>query len=304
MRVAAVDLGTNSTRLLVAEVAGPTDVREVERLLTITRLGDRVDRSGTLREDAIERVLTALRGYRDRADALGVSRRLATATSAVRDAANGAAFLRRVEAETGFETRLLPGLAEARLTRLGALADRAAPAALTALIDVGGGSTEVSLDDARAVSLDVGCVRATERWLDEGTVAPEFAARAAAAIRALLDAGIPADWPQVAAGIAVAGTATTLAALDLGLDAYDPARTHGHRLTRAAIARQRARLAPLSLTEREAVGAMEPGRAPVIVGGILVLEAVLERLGLDAVTVSERDILHGIALLTAGYADV
>jgi exopolyphosphatase / guanosine-5'-triphosphate,3'-diphosphate pyrophosphatase len=111
MRVAVADLGTNSTRLLVAEVDPSGAVREIERLLTITRLGDQVDRTGTLRDDAIERALAALRAYRARADEHGISRRLATATSAVRDAANGAAFLRLVERETGFEARLLPGLA-------------------------------------------------------------------------------------------------------------------------------------------------------------------------------------------------
>jgi exopolyphosphatase / guanosine-5'-triphosphate,3'-diphosphate pyrophosphatase len=172
------------------------------------------------------------------------------------------------------------------------------------VIDVGGGSTEVSLDDTRAVSLDLGCVRATERWLTEGAIPPLQVETAQRAIDAAVSAGIPRDWPPVADGVAVAGTATTLAALDLGLAAYDAARIDGHRLTRAAMARERARLAPLTLGERRAVPAIELGRAPVIVGGILVLEAVVARLGLEAVTVSERDILHGIALLAAGYADV
>jgi exopolyphosphatase/guanosine-5'-triphosphate,3'-diphosphate pyrophosphatase len=172
------------------------------------------------------------------------------------------------------------------------------------VIDVGGGSTEVSLDETLAVSLDLGCVRVTERWLTEGAIPPALIEAAQAAIDAVVAGAIPPGWAPATDGVAVAGTATTLAALDLGLDAYDAARIDGHRLTRHAMTRQRIRLAPLTLEERRAVPGIEPGRAPVIVGGILVLEAVVARLGLDAVTVSERDILHGIALLTAGYADV
>jgi exopolyphosphatase/guanosine-5'-triphosphate,3'-diphosphate pyrophosphatase len=170
------------------------------------------------------------------------------------------------------------------------------------IIDVGGGSTEVSVGPGRAVSLDAGCVRATERWLAEDAVSPAQQARAADALRRLFAAGVPAAWLPVDRGIAVAGTATTVAALDLGLPAYDAEQIHGHVLTRAAIAAQRERLAPLTADERRAIGAIEPGRAPVIVGGILVLEAALDRLELAEVEVSERDILHGIALLAAGYA--
>jgi exopolyphosphatase/guanosine-5'-triphosphate,3'-diphosphate pyrophosphatase len=302
MRVAAVDMGTNSTRLLVADVAGPDDVSEVERILEITRLGQGVDDARRLAGEAIERTLGVVRRYRELADAAGATRRLATATSAVRDAANGRAFLDRIEAETGFATQLLPGEEEARLTRLGVLAGRAPPAGRVAIIDVGGGSTEVSVGPGMAVSLDAGCVRATERWLAEDAVAPQLEHRAATALRQLFADGVPDAWLPVDHGIAVAGTATTVAALDLGLPAYDAERIHGHVLTCTAIAAQRRRLAPLTVAERRAIGPIEPGRAPVLVGGILVLEAALDRLGLVAVEVSERDILHGIALLAAGYA--
>jgi exopolyphosphatase/guanosine-5'-triphosphate,3'-diphosphate pyrophosphatase len=302
MRVAAVDMGTNSTRLLVADVEGPQQLAEVERILEITRLGQGVDRSARLADDAIGRTLAVVRRYREVADAAGATRRLATATSAVRDAGNGRDFLHRIEAETGFQTRLLPGAEEARLTRLGVLAGRPPQSGRVAIVDVGGGSTEISVGPGLAVSLDAGCVRATERWLAEDAVAPELERRAVEALRRLFADGVPDAWLPVDRGIAVAGTATTLAALDLGLPAYDAARIHGHVLTRAAIAEQRARLAPLTAAERRAIGPIEPGRAPVIVGGSLVLEAALDRLGLPAVDVSERDILHGIALLAAGYA--
>jgi exopolyphosphatase/guanosine-5'-triphosphate,3'-diphosphate pyrophosphatase len=220
----------------------------------------------------------------------------------VRDAANGADFLARLAHETGFPTRLLTGAEEARLTRLGVLIGRPPLPGAVVIIDVGGGSTEVSVGPGRAVSLDAGCVRATERWLAEDAVSPAQQARAADALRRLFAAGVPAAWLPVDRGIAVAGTATTVAALDLGLPAYDAEQIHGHVLTRAAIAAQRERLAPLTADERRAIGAIEPGRAPVIVGGILVLEAALDRLELAEVEVSERDILHGIALLAAGYA--
>jgi exopolyphosphatase/guanosine-5'-triphosphate,3'-diphosphate pyrophosphatase len=302
MRVAVVDMGTNSTRLLVADVSGPDELTEVERILEITRLGAGVDRDRRLADDAIDRTLTVVRRYGEIASAHGAEVRLATATSAVRDAANGAEFLARLEAETGFPTRLLPGEEEARLTRLGVLAGRSPLAGVVAIVDVGGGSTEVSVGSGRAVSLDAGCVRATERWLAEDAVSPAQQEHAGAELRDLFATGVPDAWLPVGRGIAVAGTATTIAALDLGLAAYDAERIHGHVLTRQAIAAQRARLAPLTAAERRAIGAIEPGRAPVIVGGILVLEAALERLGLAEVEVSERDILHGIALLAAGYA--
>ena len=302
MRVAVVDMGTNSTRLLIADVTGPGELSEVQRVLEITRLGAGVDRTRRLAGDAIGRTMTVVRRYRELADAQGAQVRLATATSAVRDAANGAGFLVRLEAETGFDARILPGAEEARLTRLGVLAGRPPIGGDVAIVDVGGGSTEVSVGPGRAVSLVAGCVRATERWLAEDAVPLALQRHAAAELRALFAAGVPAAWLPVDHGIAVAGTATTVAALDLGLAGYDAELIHGHVLTRQAIAAQRERLAPLTAAERRAIGAVEPGRAPVIVGGILVLEAALDRLGLDEVEVSERDLLHGIALLAGGYA--
>ena len=175
------------------------------------------------------------------------------------------------------------------------------------MIDVGGGSTEFATGDATGlaahVSIDAGCVRATERWLGDGAVDPAALADARAALAAQFAASVPdAVARDVTAGIAVAGTATTLAALDLGLERYDPERIHGHVLPRAAAEEWLARLAPLETAERAALPGVEPGRAPVIVGGVAVLLAAMDRVGLDRVEVSERDILHGIALLAADEA--
>ncbi len=305
-RVAAADLGTNSTRLLVADVDAGGLV-EVERLLTITRLGAGVDRDGRLADAAMERTLDALRGYDVVARDAGAATRLAIATSAVRDSANGAAFAERILAETGFPTRVIGGETEAQLTFRGVTAGRPPLAGRTTVIDVGGGSTEFATGDAGGlaahVSVDAGCVRATERWLGDGAVDPGALAQARDALAAQFATAVPdAVARDVAAGIAVAGTATTLAALDLGLERYDPERIHGHVLPRAAAETWLARLAPLQTAQRAALPGVEPGRAPVIVGGIAVLLAAMDRVGLDRVEVSERDILHGIALLAADEA--
>jgi len=302
MRVAAVDMGTNSTRLLVADVEDGR-VDEVVNELRVTRLGQGVDRTKHLAGEAVERTFAVLHEYRALIDDAGAPPVLATATSAVRDADNGADFLARVEAELGFETRLLSGLEEGRTTFSGVMTGNAAPAGRLAIVDVGGGSTEVSVGAAdgleQSVSLDAGCVRATERWLAEGAVAPDRIARARTALETLFAREVGDAFLPVDSGIAVAGTATTLAALDLGLERYDRERTHGHLLGRPAIETWLERLAPLSIEERMALGPIPRGRAPVLVGGILVLAAALDRLGLEVVTVSERDILHGIALAAA-----
>ena len=280
MRVAAVDLGTNSTRLLVADVNG--DLTEVVRRLTITRLGEGVDERRRLLPLPIARVRNVLSEYRRELESLGAERTLAIATSAVRDAENGEAFLGEIEWSYGFATRLLSGDEEAELTLRGL----GAVAAGTLVVDIGGGSTELQVagTDVRT-SLDVGCVRMTERYGED-----------VAAIRAHVGALLPVLEAQRAIG--VAGTVTTIAALDLGLDEYDPARIHGHELSAGAVREQTERLARLSLDERVAVG-VEPGRAGVIVAGAAILAEVLERCGLGALEVSERDILHGAALAAA-----
>jgi exopolyphosphatase / guanosine-5'-triphosphate,3'-diphosphate pyrophosphatase len=290
VRVAAVDLGTNSTRLLVADVVeGRLD--ELHRETRITRLGEGVDERRRLLPVAIARVRNCLADYRRFAEELGADRVLAIATSAVRDAENGEAFLGEIEWSYGFATRLLSGDEEARLMRRGVAAGRE-PGPGTLIVDVGGGSTELILDAMHA-SLDIGSVRLTERHLRSDPPTQAELAACAEGVRAVL----PALEPRAAIG--VAGTITTLAALDLGLEAYDRDRVHGHRLTRAGAERQLERLAALPLAERRRLPALEPERAPVIVGGAVIVMELLARYELAELEVSERDILDGAALAAA-----
>jgi exopolyphosphatase/guanosine-5'-triphosphate,3'-diphosphate pyrophosphatase len=294
-RVAAVDLGTNSTRLLVADVDNER-IEEIARRLTITRLGEGVDGRRRLLPVPIARVRNCLTDYRRELEALGAERTLAIATSAVRDAENGEAFLGEIEWSYGFTTRLLAGEEEAAMMVRGVAAGR--PLLDDVLVvDIGGGSTELVLaadgEVATATSLDVGCVRLTERFIGSDPPSrPELAA-AGAYVRSLL--------PQLeaASAIGVAGTVTTLATLDLGDADYDPARTHGHRLGLAAVQEQLERLAAMTLEERLAVPGIEPGRAPVIVAGIVVLREIMTTYGLAEIEASEQDILHGAALAAA-----
>jgi exopolyphosphatase/guanosine-5'-triphosphate,3'-diphosphate pyrophosphatase len=287
-RVAAVDLGTNSTRLLVADVDGGR-IDEVERRLAITRLGEGVDSRRRLLPVAIARVWNTLVEYRRTVEGLGAERVLAIATSAVRDADNGEAFLGEVEWSYGFTTRLLDGDEEALLTFRGVAAGRDV-LARTLVVDIGGGSTELIVGAPEGVgfhgSLDVGCVRLTERFGDDIDACAEH---------------VRASLPRldVEQAIGVAGTVTSLAALDLGLVAYDATLVHGHRLSRAGVVAQLERLAALPLEERRRVPGLEPERAPVIVAGAVILREVLDRYGLGEVEASEQDILDGAALFAS-----
>jgi exopolyphosphatase / guanosine-5'-triphosphate,3'-diphosphate pyrophosphatase len=294
-RIAAVDLGTNSTRLLVADVDGER-LDEVTRRLTITRLGEGVDGRRRLLPLPITRVRNCLTEYRRELESLGAERTLAIATSAVRDAENGEAFLGEIEWSYGFATRLLSGEEEAAMMLRGVTAGRP-PLDDVLVVDIGGGSTE--LVRARqgtiefSTSLDVGCVRITERFLGSDPPSKPELAAAGAYVRSLLPA------LEVAQGIGVAGTVTTLATIDLGDEEYDPARTHGHRLPLASVEEQLDRLAEMTSEERLTVPGIEPGRAPVIVAGIVVLREVMIAYDLTEIEVSERDILHGAALAAA-----
>ena len=294
-RVAAVDLGTNSTRLLVADVEnGALD--ELARRLTITRLGEGVDERRRLLPVPIARVRNCLADYRHELEELGAERTLCIATSSVRDAENGEAFLGEIEWSYGFTTRLLSGDEEAAMMVRGVTSGRP-PLHDVLVVDIGGGSTELvvatSGDVAFSTSVDVGCVRITERFLaSDPPTAPELAA-AAGYVRSLLPA------LDAAAAIGVAGTVTTLATLDLGDAEYDPERTHGHRIPLASVEEQLERLAAMTMEERLAVPGIEPGRAPVIVAGIVVLREVMTAYGLNEIEVSERDVLHGAAFAAA-----
>jgi exopolyphosphatase/guanosine-5'-triphosphate,3'-diphosphate pyrophosphatase len=295
-RVAAVDLGTNSTRLLVADVDGAR-LDEITRLLAITRLGEGVDERRRLLPVPIARVRNTLADYRRELEALGATRTLAIGTSAIRDAENGEAFLGEVEWSYGFETRLLDGHEEAAMMLRGVSIGRDGTLEDTLLVDIGGGSTELVIAaDGRppeSVSLDMGCVRVTERFLLSDPPTSEELAAAAAFVRQLL----PVRPARSAIG--VAGTVTTLATLDLGLAEYDPERTHGHRIPREALERELERLAGMTLAERLDVPGIEPGRAPVIVAGLVILRGIMDAFDLGEIEVSERDILHGAALAAA-----
>jgi exopolyphosphatase/guanosine-5'-triphosphate,3'-diphosphate pyrophosphatase len=287
VRVAAIDLGTNSTRLLVADVEDG-EVRELVRRTTITRLGEGVDERRRLLPLPIARVRNCLSEYRREAEALGAERMLLIATSAVRDAENGEAFLGEIEWSYGFATRLLSGDEEAQLLLRGL----GGVDARTLVLDVGGGSTELVTTEARA-SLDIGSVRMTERFLRQDPPAREELDACAEYVRAQL------PGRDVERAIGVAGTITTLAALDLGLEEYDAERVHGHHLSRDGLERQLERLAALPLEERRRVPALEPERAPVIVGGAVIVREILDRYGLGGLTASERDLLDGAALEAA-----
>jgi exopolyphosphatase/guanosine-5'-triphosphate,3'-diphosphate pyrophosphatase len=289
VRVAAVDLGTNTTRLLVADVDDGR-IDEVHRETHITRLGEGVDARKRLLPVAIARVRNVLADYRRTLERLGAERTLAVATSAVRDAENGEAFLGEIEWSYGFATRLASGDDEALLTRRGVQ-----PATGTLVLDIGGGSTELIVDDFHA-SLDLGSVRYTERYIHTDPPGSAELDACAAAVRAVLEERVPV---RADAAVGVAGTVTTLAALDLGLDRYERERVHGHRLTLESAQRQLARLAALPLAERREVPALDPERAPVIVAGAVILTETLLFFGLDAIEVSEHDILDGIALAAA-----
>ena len=304
MRVAAVDLGTNSTRLLVADVEdGRLD--EVARRLKITRLGEGVDERKRLLPAPIARVRNVLTDFRREAERLGAERTLAVATSAVRDAENGEAFLGEVEWSYGFQTRLLSGDEEAQLTFRGVSTGRDV-AEDTLVIDIGGGSTELVVGRPDGLrfhdSLDLGAVRLTERFLHSDPSADDELDACAAAVRGLLDERVPQEVrPQTAIG--VAGTITSIAALDLGLAEYDPDRVHGHRLSREGVVTQLERLASLPLAERREIPALDPDRAPVIVAGTVILREVLDHFDLDGLEASERDILDGAALEAAALPE-
>ena len=303
VRVAAIDLGTNSTRLLVADVSDG-HVDEVVRRLTITRLGEGVDSRRRLLPLPIARVRNCLGDYRSELESLGAERALAVATSAVRDAENGESFLGEIEWSYGFVTQLLSGEEEARLTFAGVTAGRMLDSE-TLIVDVGGGSTELVAGGPDGVdfhvSLDLGCVRLTERFLHSDPPGTDELDDCAGHVGSVLAERVPDEVRRRAtAAIGVAGTVTTLAALDLGLAEYDPERVHGHRVALAVVEKELAHLAALPLAERRQVPGLEPERAPVIVAGAVIVCEVLRFYGLDGVEASEHDLLHGIALKAAG----
>ncbi len=296
-RVAVVDIGTNSTRLLVAEVSGG-ELRELRRESIVTRLGEGVDATGRLGDEPQARVFAALDEYAEGISGAGV--RTAVMTSAVRDAANGDEFAAVVRDRYGLEAATLSGDEEARLTFMGATATRPAGEPLL-VIDIGGGSTELVVgagsDVGFHVSTQVGVVRHSERHLhSDPPTAGELAALGEDARGAFAEA-VPSEvLGQPKAGVGVGGTATQLAAIDLALPEHDRTEVEGHSMTVERLGELRDRLAAVPLAERREIQGLDPARAPTIVAGVSILLEALAAFGLDGVQVSERDILWGVAL--------
>ncbi len=301
--LAAIDCGTNSTRLLVADRQGAT----LERLMRITRLGQGVDATGRLAPDAVERTLAVLREYRETMDRLGVERVRMTATSAARDAANRDEFLDAAEAVVGARPELLGGDDEARLSFLGATAELDPGDGPFLVVDIGGGSTEFALGTTETdgvISVDMGCVRMTERFLLSDPPRPEELSQAISVARDYLDDVARALPGASEAGrlVGLAGTVTTVAAVELGLPAYDRDRIHHFVLTRAAMEDVFRTLATENRAQRVANPGLEEARADVIVGGIVILAAVMRYFEFDECLVSEADILDGLVLSLADGA--
>lgn len=299
-RVAVVDIGSNSTRLLIADVQGGRVV-ERDRRSIVTRLGEGLERTGALGEGPQQRVLRVLDGYAAAIDEHEATVRTAVLTSAARDAANGPDFLRTIRDRYGLDADVISGEEEARLTFLGATAARADGDATVLVADIGGGSTELVTGRGGAVdfhvSTQLGVVRHTERHLAHDPPHEDELTALRADARETLAAAVPADVrTAVGTVIAVAGTATMSAAMELELEPYDAAAVEGHRLTLQALRERLAALAAVPLQERARTPGLDPDRAPTIVAGVAILVAVLEAVGAEAVEVSDRDILWGRAL--------
>ncbi|MGA4726032.1 exopolyphosphatase [Micromonospora taraxaci] len=305
--MAAIDCGTNSIRLLVADLpddsAGPpAPLVDLTRRMEIVRLGEGVDRTGRLAPEAIERTRVALASYAADIEKFGAERVRMCATSASRDAANAADFTEMVQRTLGVAPEVVTGDEEARLSFTGAV--RGLPADAKApflVVDIGGGSTEFVVGDREAgvraaISVDIGCVRMTERHLPGDPPTPEQVAAAQADIAAAVDRALAAvPGREAATLVGLAGSVTTVVAIAQGLQEYDPERIHHARVSYEAVAQVTADLLGQTRAQRLAIPVMHPGRADVIGAGALVLRVIMERAGMPSVVASEHDILDGIA---------
>lgn len=294
-RVAAIDCGTNALRLLIADVDDSGALTDVVRLMRTVRLGEGVDRTGEFSSAALERTFAVCDEYAAMIGSHGVARSRFVATSASRDVSNRAQFVDGVIARMGIAPEVIEGTEEAGLSYEGATRSLTGVVAPALVVDIGGGSTEFVLDE-QSVSVNIGCVRMTERHLrsDPPTEAEIDLVRADLA-EAMRRAGESVDLRAAGTLVGVAGTVTTVAARALGLDSYDPAVLHGAVIEREPLERAMAELVAMSRSERAALPYMHPGRVDVIGGGALVLGAVVDAVGLPRLTVSECDILDGIA---------
>ncbi|MCI2420699.1 Ppx/GppA family phosphatase [Saccharopolyspora sp. K220] len=312
-RVAAIDCGTNSIRLLVADVTvhddGRRDLRDVHREMRIVRLGQGVDATGRLAEEALERTRVALVDYAAIARRKGVERIRMVATSATRDASNREDFFAMVRDTIGVEAEVITGDEEARLSFTGAVGDLDPADGPFVVTDIGGGSTELvvgtwdgaSADITAAYSADIGCVRLTERCLRSDPPTDDEVREAEKVTRQILDDAFAAvDCAAARTWVGVAGTVTTLSAIAQELPEYDPVAIHLSHISQTRIGQIAADLLRMGHDERASIGSLHPGRVDVIGGGALVVkvlaEELEERAGISAMTVSEHDILDGIAL--------
>ncbi|MCP2326608.1 exopolyphosphatase/guanosine-5'-triphosphate,3'-diphosphate pyrophosphatase [Hamadaea flava] len=298
-RVAAIDCGTNSIRLLIADFDGDR-ATDVSRRMEIVRLGQGVDATGRLAPEAIERTRAALSAYKSEIDEAGVTAVRMVATSATRDAANAADFHDMVLATLGSEPEVVSGEEEARLSFAGAVRGLDAEPPFL-VVDIGGGSTEFVLGDnagvSSAISVDIGCVRMTERHLHSDPPELDELAAATADIGKAVDHALTVvPGTQARTLVGLAGSVTTVTAIALGLTSYQSERIHRARVSKEEVALVTAGLAEMTHDQRAGIGVMHPGRVDVIVAGALILRTIMEKTGLSTVLASEHDILDGIAL--------
>ncbi|HEX2095752.1 MAG TPA: Ppx/GppA phosphatase family protein [Solirubrobacterales bacterium] len=304
-RVAVIDVGSNSTRLLIADVADG-EVAKLERQSRVTRLGRGVDLTGQLAAEAIEATCEAIGHYAALCERFEVSATATIATSAVRDASNGDAFVAELRERFALTARVLDGAEEARLTYLGATHERA-PSEPTLVLDIGGGSTELIVGHGSRIdfehSMQVGVVRHTERHISGDPPTAAELEGLAADVRGSIEAAVPPEQAErVAAGIAVAGTPTSLAAVELELEPYDPERVHGHVLSLDSIQRLLSVFASRPLPARKEIPGLHEDRAPTIIAGVVILVEVMRAFRLSQIRVAEHDILYGAALQVASRA--
>jgi exopolyphosphatase/guanosine-5'-triphosphate,3'-diphosphate pyrophosphatase len=302
--VAVVDIGSNSVRLLIADKTDDGEITELDRQANVTRLGQGVDRSNKLSDEAIARTYKVLADYAERIAAHDCDTKIAVLTSAVRDADNGQAFADTIEQRYGLEPHVLKGEEEARLTYLGATSGRdPADTTPTLVLDIGGGSTEMIVGAGPEmrfrVSTQAGVVRQTERHLPDDPPTDAQMDALARDVQNILADNVPDEiQTAVKRGIAVAGTATSLAAIAQRLDPYDPEKVHGYKLSTDECDRILGELSVMTLEQRREVPGLHPDRAPTIIAGVLIFREVVRLFGLTTIEVSEHDILRGAALGT------
>jgi exopolyphosphatase / guanosine-5'-triphosphate,3'-diphosphate pyrophosphatase len=300
--VAVVDIGSNSIRLLIADKTDDGQITELDRQANVTRLGQGVDKSNKLADEAIERTYKVLADYAKRIDDHECDERIAVLTSAVRDSDNGQEFAQTIEQRYGLTPYVLKGDEEARLTYLGATSERdPADTTPTLVVDIGGGSTELIVGAGPElrfrVSTQAGVVRQTERHLPDDPPTQTQMDALAEDVRKILADIVPAEIrTAVKRGIAVAGTATSLAAIAQHLDPYDPEKVHGYELSTDECDRILGELSAMTLEQRRRVPGLHPDRASTIIAGVLIFKEVVRIFGLTKIEVSEHDILRGAAL--------